>query len=55
MYTVITETSKAPIVEKFLFRENAEAMYVVRCQTFEMVSLYAPNGDLINKSYTEDD
>lgn len=54
MYTVVTETSEAPIVETFLFRQNAEAMYVVRCQKFEMVSLFDPNGNLINISYVED-
>lgn len=54
MYTVVTETSGAPIVETFLFRQNAEAMYIIRCQTFEMVSLFDPNGNLINISYVED-
>lgn len=54
LYTVITDTSGAPIVEKFLFRENAEAMYVTRCREFEMVSLLDPNGNLINRSYVED-
>ncbi len=54
MYTVITETSGAPIVETFISRENAEAMYVVRSQTNEMVSLFDSNGNLINKSYVED-
>lgn len=54
MYRVVTETSGASIVETFLFRENAEAMYVVRCQAFEMVSLFDSNGNLINKSYVED-
>lgn len=54
LYTVITDTSGAPIVEKFLFRENAEAMYVTRCREFEMVSLFDPNGNLINRSYVED-
>jgi hypothetical protein len=54
MYTVVTETSGAPIVEIFVFRENAEAMYVTRSQTNEMVSLFDPNGNLINKSYIED-
>lgn len=54
LYTVITDTSGAPIEEKFISRENAETMYIVRCHTYEMVSLYAPNGDLINRSYVED-
>lgn len=54
MYTVVTETSGAPIVETFLFRENAEAMYIVRCREFEMVSLFDTNGNLINQSYVED-
>lgn len=54
MYTVITDTSGTPIIEKFLFRVNAEAMYVVRCQTFEMVSLFDPDDNLINRSYVED-
>jgi hypothetical protein len=54
LYTVITDTSSEPIVEKFLFRESAEAMYVVRCREFEMVSLLDQNGDLINRSYVED-
>ena len=54
MYTVVTDTSSEPIVEVFLFRENAEAMYVTRCREFEMVSLLDQDGNLINRSYVED-